>query len=85
MTQMTQTTQTGSDDRNGMAISDTPPLPTVAQLVRAIGIAVMVATVILVIAVLPAEYGIDPTGIGQAHRAAAAAGLGDRHDRAGHA
>ena len=42
----------------------TPPLPSVLQLTRAIGLAVTVAAVILVIAVLPAEYGIDPTGIG---------------------
>ncbi len=34
------------------------------QLIRATGIAVAAATVILVVAVLPAEYGIDPTGIG---------------------
>lgn len=31
---------------------------------RAIGIAVVVAVLILVVAVLPAEYGIDPTGLG---------------------
>ncbi|MDP2319880.1 MAG: hypothetical protein Q8O42_11160 [Acidobacteriota bacterium] len=49
-----------------MPISDTPPLPTVSQLARAIGIALLVAAIILVTAVLPAEYGIDPTGIGQA-------------------
>jgi hypothetical protein len=44
---------------------DTPPLPTVPQLMRAIGIALLVATVILFVAVLPAEYGIDPTGLGR--------------------
>lgn len=44
----------------------TPPPPTVPQLARAIGIAIAVAAVILVIAVLPAEYGIDPTGAGRA-------------------
>jgi len=43
----------------------TPPLPTVPQLVRAIAIAVLVATVILLVAVLPAEYGLDPTGLGR--------------------
>lgn len=47
-----------------MMTPDTPPLPSVPQLVRAIGIATAVAAVILVVAVLPAEYGIDPTGIG---------------------
>ena len=43
----------------------TPPVPSVAQLSRAIIIALAVAAVILVVAVLPAEYGIDPTGIGE--------------------
>ena len=43
-----------------------PPLPTVPQLVRAIGVALVVAAVILVTAVLPAEYRIDPTGVGTA-------------------
>jgi hypothetical protein len=49
-----------------MSTADTPPLPTVPQLMRAIGIALVVAAIILVTAVLPAEYGIDPTGIGNA-------------------
>ncbi len=48
-----------------MTTPETPPLPTVPQLVRAIGIALIVATVILLVAVLPAEYGIDPTGLGR--------------------
>ena len=61
---MTQITQTGTRD-NGRVLSDTPPLPTVPQLVRAIGVAVLVAAAVLVTAVLPAEYGIDPTGIGE--------------------
>ena len=43
----------------------TPPLPSVAQLVRAVAISLAVAAVILVVAVLPAEYAIDPTGIGE--------------------
>ena len=60
---MTQITQTAPLTRNGTA-SDAP-LPTVAQLTRAIGVALLVAAVILVTAVLPAEYGIDPTGIGE--------------------
>lgn len=42
-----------------------PPVPSVAKLARAIIIALAVAAVILVVAVLPAEYGIDPTGIGE--------------------
>lgn len=41
------------------------PLPSVSQLVRAISVAAVAASVILVAAVLPAEYGIDPTGIGR--------------------
>ena len=39
-------------------------LPTVRQLNRATLIAAAAAAVILVTAVLPAEYGIDPTGVG---------------------
>lgn len=49
-----------------MSTTDKPPLPTVPQLLRAIGVALGVAAIILVTAVLPAEYGIDPTGIGNA-------------------
>lgn len=41
-------------------------LPSSRQLIRATAIAVAVAGVILVTAVLPAEYGIDPTGAGRA-------------------
>ena len=48
------------------ARSDTAqPLRSGAQLGRAIVIALSIAAVILVVAVLPAEYGIDPTGIGE--------------------
>ncbi|WP_333567311.1 hypothetical protein [Sphingorhabdus sp.] len=39
-------------------------LPTTAQLNRATGLAALIAGAILVTTVLPAEYGIDPTGIG---------------------
>ena len=49
-----------------MTTPETPVLPSVPQLARAIGAAVVAAALILTIAVLPAEYGIDPTGIGQA-------------------
>ncbi|MDP3294219.1 MAG: hypothetical protein Q8M37_05705 [Nevskia sp.] len=38
---------------------------TTPQLLKATGLALAVAAVILVTAVLPAEYGIDPTGIGR--------------------
>jgi hypothetical protein len=41
-------------------------LPTSGQLLRSTLLAIMTAAVLLVTAVLPAEYGIDPTGAGQA-------------------
>lgn len=41
---------------------DILPLPSVPQLARVTGM----AAVILAVAVVPAEYGIDPTGIGAA-------------------
>ena len=46
----------------------TPPdrdLPTSQQLRRATILAVVVAASLLLTAVLPAEYGIDPTGVGR--------------------
>jgi hypothetical protein len=49
--------------------SDTPTraeLPTSGQLLRSTVIAVITASVLLITVVLPAEYGIDPTGVGQA-------------------
>ena len=49
-----------------MRTANTQPIPTVPQLVKASAIALAAAGVILVTAVLPAEYGIDPTGIGKA-------------------
>lgn len=41
-------------------------LPSSRQLIRATALAAVVASAILVAAVLPAEYGIDPTGAGRA-------------------
>jgi hypothetical protein len=41
-------------------------LPTSGQLLRSTLLAIVTAAVLLVTAVLPAEYGIDPTGVGQA-------------------
>jgi hypothetical protein len=41
-----------------------PDPPSSAQLLKATIVAVLAATAILVAVVLPAEYGIDPTGIG---------------------
>lgn len=41
-----------------------PEVPSMRRLLNATGIAIILAGIILVTAVLPAEYGIDPTGIG---------------------
>ncbi|MDP1675215.1 MAG: transmembrane anchor protein [Burkholderiales bacterium] len=41
-------------------------LPSTARLLRSTVIALLVAATLLVTTVLPAEYGIDPTGIGRA-------------------
>lgn len=43
---------------------DTDALPSSRSLLKATGVAIAVAALVLVTAVLPAEYGIDPTGIG---------------------
>ena len=51
--------------------SDTPlraELPTSRQLVRSTVLAAVAALILLVTFVLPAEYGIDPTGIGRVLR-----------------
>lgn len=40
------------------------PLPSTANLLKATAIAIAVAGVLLVTTVMPAEYGIDPTGVG---------------------
>lgn len=47
-------------------ISNSTPtnLPTTKQLIRSTIIAAVIAAVLLVTVVLPAEYGVDPTGIG---------------------
>lgn len=45
-------------------MSATPTL-TSAQLLKATAAALLVAVLILIAAVLPAEYGVDPTGIGR--------------------
>jgi hypothetical protein len=42
-----------------------PELPSARQLVRSTLLALLVATVLLVTCILPAEYGVDPTGIGR--------------------
>ena len=51
--------------------TDVPPraeLPTSRQLARSTLLAAVSAAVILVVVVMPAEYGIDPTGIGRVLR-----------------
>jgi hypothetical protein len=40
--------------------------PSGKRIVLSVGLALVVAAIVLVVAVLPAEYGIDPTGIGRA-------------------
>lgn len=41
-------------------------LPSTGQLLRSTGLAALIAAGVLVTAILPAEYGVDPTGIGRA-------------------
>ena len=48
-----------------MTTHNTHPLPSVSQLFKATGIALVAAAAILITTVLPAEHGIDPTGIGK--------------------
>ncbi len=47
-----------------MSTTATPSQPTSRQLLKATALAIAVAAVLLVTTVLPAEYDIDPTGIG---------------------
>ncbi len=49
-----------------MTPHNTHPLPSLPQLFKATGIALVAAAAILITIVLPAEHGIDPTGIGKA-------------------
>ncbi len=49
-----------------MNIPETAELPTMAKLIESTIIAICTAALILVTVVLPAEYGIDPTGAGEA-------------------
>lgn len=49
-----------------MTTHNTHPLSTLPQLIKATGVALIAAGAILITAVLPAEHGIDPTGIGKA-------------------
>lgn len=47
-----------------MSTSPIQPLPTSRQLVKATALALGVAGLLLVTVILPAEFGIDPTGVG---------------------
>lgn len=40
-------------------------LPSTKRLLKATGVAAIIGLLVLIIAILPAEYGIDPTGLGQ--------------------
>jgi len=42
------------------------PAPSGKRIARSVIIAIVVAVLLLIVAVLPAEYGIDPTGLGRA-------------------
>jgi hypothetical protein len=48
-----------------MTPHDKDSLPSSGQLLKATGLAMLVASLLLIVAVWPAEYGIDPTGIGK--------------------
>lgn len=49
-----------------MRTTDIAALPSTQKLLKATALAVVAATTILISTVLPAEYGVDPTGIGRA-------------------
>jgi hypothetical protein len=55
-------------DSSPAAIPSNPemPLPSIAGLVKATGIALALAVVLLIFVVLPAEYNLDATGFGEA-------------------
>ncbi|WP_018403057.1 hypothetical protein [Marinobacter gelidimuriae] len=40
-------------------------LPSTKSLIKATGVAALIGLLVLITAILPAEYGIDPTGLGQ--------------------
>lgn len=47
-------------------MQDAPPLPSTRSLVLSLAASALLAGVALVLVVLPAEYGLDPTGFGKA-------------------
>lgn len=54
-----------SDNAAETVSAPTAHLPTSRQLIRSTLIAAVVASVLLVTVVMPAEYGVDPTGMGE--------------------
>lgn len=57
----------GKTPADGQELGDRQPSPpSLSRLLATLGVCTLVAVVILVVAVLPAEYQIDPTGIGGA-------------------
>ena len=40
-------------------------LPTISELARGVALALVIAALVVLTAVLPAEYGVDPTGLGR--------------------
>ncbi len=54
------------------------PVQSVKSLINACIVAVLLALVILFVAVLPAEYGIDPTGLGRKMGLTTLSGLGQK-------
>jgi hypothetical protein len=54
-----------STSQPAVAVTNAPPAPPAGTLIKATLLALVVAGIVLVTAVLPAEYGIDPTGLGR--------------------
>jgi hypothetical protein len=50
---------------NNTNIPSSDDVPTMGKLIKSTILAICIAAIILVTAVLPAEYGVDPTGIGE--------------------
>jgi len=67
MSRRNDPTATSADEaprKTGPREVEIPPVP-LAKLAQASAFAILAAAVILVVAILPAEYGIDPTGLGE--------------------
>ena len=48
------------------SIPSTQEIPSTSNLIKSTIVAIIIAGILLVTVVMPAEYGIDPTGIGEA-------------------